>query len=215
MFCSWKCCAKNKLHSLVETLTSLSATVMCSATSPALTLTEKNANYGKPLTTLFGLWTVISSALLDSRISCMEAIQSRGRHPCTKDVLWKVPPNPAPSIILWFVLSGCRDSAPVSFYCHPRTMLKFQCNPQVTNSTAWLSQTFIQANQGKGASSICLTPKGAFFSQQCVYTSMIASINNRAVLTGSKDPHKNWVCCILSACHTLQFLCYSSSLQKW
>lgn len=65
VFCSWKCCAKNKLHSLVETLTSLSSMVMCSVTSPALTLTQnkkekKKANYWNPLKTLFGLWTVIS-----------------------------------------------------------------------------------------------------------------------------------------------------------
>lgn len=136
MFCSWKCCAKNKLHSWVETLTSLSSVVMCSATSPALTLTQNKRE------------------------------KKKGK-------LLKTPQN---SFGLW---------------------------------TACLSQTFI-LHQGKGTSSICLTSKVALFSQQCVfYTGIIASINNRVVLTRSKDSHKNWFClhprCISYAVFILLF----------
>lgn len=117
-------------------------------------------------------------------------------------------------------------SAPVSFlYWHPvlggsaclstnplGAMLRFRWDPQVATLGQQHGTTVpqgspdpyaVQVNQDKGMSSLWLASKVAFLYQQYVYIGIIASINNSAVSTRSKDSHKNWLCCILDAFHTL------------
>lgn len=101
------------------------------------------------------------------------------------------PSSPPHSMILWFMFSRCSNIALLSFHGTPG-----QC---------WISSAAHRwptaqhdcprplSRLTRGAASICLTSKVALFSQQCVCTGIIASINNRALSTRSKDSHKKLV----------------------